>query len=280
MKLSVIVVNYNMCTLLKQSLNTLIRACRGIDYELIVVDDASTDRSVEMLKNEFSATHLIVNKETLGMAKSRNLALDQANGEYVLLVNADTISGKKTVEQVVDFMDTHKDAGGVGVRMLTPRGNYLTESRMGFSKGWAMLLKLTGLARYFSKTRLYKNIDDNRIEDDEFATTEVDVINGAFMLLRSTVLNQIGMFDERYMMFGSDIDLSFRIRLAGFKNYYYPRTYILNFCQQFYPKFSWAYLKDFYGAMLIFAAKYMFRIPEIKIPAMPQIFAPKYEVER
>jgi len=280
MKLSVIIVNYNMCALLKQSLNTLIRACRDIDYELIIVDDASIDRSVEMLKTDFPATQLIVNKETLGMAKSRNLALEQANGEYVLLVNADTISGKKTVQQVVEFMDNHKDAGGVGVRMLTPRGNYLTESRMGFSKGWAMLLKLTGLARYFAKTRLYKNIDDNRIEDDEFATTEVDVVNGAFMLLRSTVLNQIGLFDERYMMFGSDIDLSFRIRLAGYKNYYYPRTYILNFCKKLYPKFSWAYVKDFYGAMLIFATKYMFRMPEIKIPAMPQIFTPKYEVER
>ncbi|TSD66906.1 glycosyltransferase family 2 protein [Inquilinus sp. KBS0705] len=280
MKLSVIVVNNNMSVLLRQSLNSLINACKDIDYELLVVDDASTDNSVTMLQREFPETKLILNKETLGMAKSRNLALEQAKGQYVLLVNADTISGKKTIQHVVDFMDSHHGAGGVGVRMLTPRGNYLTESRIGFSNAWASLLRLTGLARFFPKSRLYKNMDESRVEEDEFATTEVDVINGAFMLLRSSVLNHVGMFDERFMTFGADIDLSFRMRIAGYKNYYFPRTYILNFCKQLKPQFTWHYIKDFYGAMIIFAAKYLFRMPEIKIPAMQQMFAPKYEVER
>ena len=107
MKLSVIAVNYNMCKLLKQSLDTLTRACRDIDYELIVIDDASTDRSVNMLQKEFPGINLIVNNQTLGIAKSRNIGLEQAKGEYVLLVNADTISGKKTVEHVLNFMDAH-----------------------------------------------------------------------------------------------------------------------------------------------------------------------------
>jgi GT2 family glycosyltransferase len=280
MKLSVIVVNYNMCALLKQSLVTLIRACRNIDYELIVIDDASTDPSAKMLQQEFSQANLILNTKSLGITKARNQGIEQATGEYVLLVNADTISGKKTLEHVVDFMDMHPDAGGVGVRMLNSRGQFLNESRTGFTKPWVGLLKLTGLAKYFPKSRLYRHRDENWIEEEEFATTEVDVINGAYMLLRRSVLNKVGMLDERFVMFGHDIDLSFRIRLAGYKNYYFPKTYIINFNTQLKPQFSWAYIKNFYGAMFIFAAKYLFRMPEIKMPGIPQLFAPKYEVER
>ncbi|MES2265873.1 MAG: glycosyltransferase family 2 protein [Bacteroidota bacterium] len=279
MKLSVIVVNHNLCPFLKQSLFTLIRACRVIDHEILVIDDASTDNSVGMVQNEFPEVALIVNEQPLGMAKARNQGIAKANGEYVLMVNADTISGKKTVEHVLDFMEAHPNAGAVGVRMLSPRGNFLPESRTGFTRAWGALLKLTGLAKYFPKSRLYKS-DVNWIEDEEFGTTEVDVVNGAFMLLRKSVISQIGGLDERLAAFGHDIDLSFRIRLAGYKNYYFPKTYILNFRNQSNPKFSWSYIKSFYVAMIIFAAKYLLHMPEIKIPGIPQIFAPKYEIER
>lgn len=279
MKLSVVVVNYNTCPFLKQALATLIRACKGINYELFVIDDASTDKSVSMIQNDYPTVNLIQNTTRAGIAKARNQGIEKATGEYVLMVNADTISSKKTIEHVLKFMDTHMDAGGVGVRMLDPRGNFLTESRTGFKRGWGALLKLTGLAKYFPKSRLYKN-DDNWIEEEEFGTTEVDVINGAFMLVRSSVLTKIGKLDERLAMFGYEIDLSFRIRLAGFKNYYFPRTYILNFNTQLNSKLSWAYIRQFYGAMIIFASKYLLHMPVIKIPGIPQIFAPKYEIER
>lgn len=279
MKLSVIVVNHNMCVLLRQALSTLVRACRDIDYELIVIDDASTDKSQKMLQDDFPEAKLILNNSVVGTAKARNQGIEQAMGEYVLLVNADTISGKKTVEHVLDFMDIHQDAGGVGVRALSPRGNFLPESRTGFTRAWGGLLKLTGLAKYFPKSRLYKN-DDNWVEEEEFATTEVDVINGAFMLLRRSVLSKIGPLDERLTMFGHDIDLSFRIRLAGYKNYYFPKTYILNFKNKQNSKLSWSHVKHFYSAMIIFAAKYLLHMPKIKIPGIPQIFAPKYEIER
>jgi GT2 family glycosyltransferase len=279
MKLSVVVVNHNMCLLLKKALLTLDRACRGIDYEMIVIDDASTDRSQKMLQDEFPNATLMFNSTAVGIAKARNQGIEQATGEYVLLVNADTISGKKTIEHVLEFMETHPDAGGVGVRALSPRGNFLPESRTGFTRAWGGLLKLTGLAKYFPKSRLYKS-DDNWVEDEEFATTEVDVVNGAFMLLRKSVINKIGLLDERLAMFGHDIDLSFRIRLAGYKNYYFPRTYILNFKNQLKSTLSWGYIKHFYGAMFIFAAKYLLHMPQIKIPGIPQIFAPKYEIER
>ncbi|MBB3970878.1 glycosyltransferase family 2 protein [Mucilaginibacter phyllosphaerae] len=279
MKLSVVVVNHNMCALLRQSLFTLDRACRDIDYEVIVIDDASTDRSAAMVQHDFPEASLIQNTQMAGMAKARNQGIQQASGEYVLLVNADTISGKKTVEHVLQFMDAHADAGGVGVRMLDPRGRFLPQSRTGFTRAWGAVLKLSGLAKYFPKSRLYKS-DDNWVEEEEFATTEVDVINGAFMLIRRSVLSQIGLLDERLAIFGHDIDLSLRIRLAGYKNYYFPKTYILNFNSQLKSKLSWGYIRQFYGAMIIFAAKYLLHMPEIKIPGIPQIFAPKYEIER
>jgi GT2 family glycosyltransferase len=278
MKLSVIVVNYNMCALLKQALSSLIKACNHIDYELIVVDDASTDRSVAILKKEFAGASLLVNDKSVGIAKSRNLAVARSTGEYVLLVNADTITASNTLESTIAFMDNHPDAGGVGVRMLTPQGRFLHISRRGFNRAWETFLNLTGLAKHFSKSRLYKHKNTNWV--DEFETAEVDVINGAFMLLRRSVLNIVGPLDERLAMFGHDIDLSYRIRLAGYKNYYYPKTYILNFRKQVASKFTWTYVRHFYGAMIIFAAKYMFHMPEIKMPDVPQIFAPKYEVER
>ncbi|TWR26066.1 glycosyltransferase family 2 protein [Mucilaginibacter achroorhodeus] len=279
MKLSVIVVNRNMCSLLKQCLPTLIRACQDIEHQIIVIDDSSTDKSVEMVKTDFPEVSMIVNEQSIGMAASRNLGTEKAKSEYVLLVNADIISGKKTVEQVVQFMEGHPDAGAVGVRALTPRGRFMPESRTGFGRSWATLLKITGLAKYFPKSRLYKN-EERWINEDEFATTEVDVINGAFMLLRRSALNKIGKLDERFIQFGHDIDLSFRLRLAGYKNYYYPRTYILNFAKQLTSKFTLDYIRKFYGAMIIFAGKYLFKMPEIKVPGIPQMFAPKYEIER
>jgi GT2 family glycosyltransferase len=280
MKISIVVANYNMYPLLKQCINTLIRACRDIENEIIIVDDASTDRSVSMLQDEFPEIKLIQNTKAVGVAKARNQGIEQATGEYVLLVNADIISGKKTLENVVEFMDMHTDAGGLGVRMLSPRGNFLTESRTGFNKAWGIILKITGLAKYFPKSRLYKADSDTWIEEEEFDITEVDTISGAFMLLRKSVLSEVGLLDERFTTFGHDVDLSFRIRLAGYKNYYYPKTFILNFGMQLKPQFSWSYIKNFYGAMIIFAAKYLFHMPEIKLPGIPRIFAAKYEVER
>ena len=280
MKISIVIVNNNLFPLLKQCLNTLIRACRSIDYEMIVIDDASTDGSVSMLQNEFPDIKLVQNTKTAGMAKARNQGIKQATGQYILLVSADTICSKKTLENVIEFMDKRTDAGGVGVRMLNSRGSFLTESRTGFNKAWCTFLKLTGLAKYFPKSRLYKAGADAWIEEEEFDITEVDVINGAFMLLRRSVLSEVGLLDERFTTFGHDVDLSFRIRLAGYKNYYYPKTFILNFGMQFKPKFSWEYIKHFYGAMIIFAAKYLFHMPEINLPGIPRIFAAKYEIER
>jgi len=277
MKLSVIVVNQNAGLLLRTALISLINACKNIDYELFIVDNASTDKSLELLASEFPEAQVIANETDQGIAKASNQALKVSTGEYILLVNPDTISGKDSLEKMCAFMDDHADAGGLSVRMLSPQGRFLPESIHGLKKAWAAFFKFIGFAKYLSKTRLQ---DRNRKEwVEEFQVAEVDILNEACMLLRRSVLNESGLFDERFFMFGHNIDLSYRIRLAGFKNYYFPKTYIINFESQPMAKFSWNYIKYFYGAMFIFAVKYLLKVPEIKVAGIPQLFPSGYEVK-
>jgi len=277
MKLSVIVVNHNRCDLLKLALNSLIKASNGIDYELIIVDNASTDSSVEMLRADYPDIRLITNKVNDGVAKASNQGIEVSKGEYVLLVNADTICGKETLAKVTEFMDAHTDASGLGVRMLGAQGRFLPESNRGLTKPWVTFFKLIGFAKNFQKTRLSDR--NHKAWVEEFQTSEIDILNDAFMLIRKSVLSDVGLFDERFVQYGYNIDLSYRMRLAGYKNFYFPKTYIINLKSNSIPKFSWQYIKNFYGAMLIFAAKYLFRLPEIKIEGM-QMYPAAYEVEQ
>ncbi|WDF75425.1 glycosyltransferase family 2 protein [Mucilaginibacter sp. KACC 22773] len=263
--------------MLRIAIDSVVRAAAGINYEVFVVDNASTDRSVEMLNNEFPEVKLIANTSNQGLAKAYNQGIKETTGEYILVVSADTITGKKTFEKALEFMDMHLDAGGMGVRMITPDGRFLAESKHGFTKPWGILFKMTGLAKYFSKSRLTDVQRKDWVE--EFQTSETDVVNGAFMLMRKEAIDKTGLFDERFHTYGYDIDLSYRIRLAGFKNYYFPKTYIINFNSRNNVKFSWDYLKEFYGAMIIFAAKYLFKVPEIKVEGLPQLFPSTYEVK-
>ncbi len=277
MKLSVIVVNHNACALLRQCLNSVVDACKSIDYELFIVDNASADKSLEMLHNDFPEAKVIANKLNNGIAKANNQALTLTTGEYILLVNADTISGKDSLEKMCAFMDQHLSTGGLSVRMLTPQGRFLPQSIHGLTKPWITFFKLIGFARNFSKTRLY---DRNRKDwVEEFQIAEIDILNSDCMLLRRSALAEIGSFDERFVLYGHNIDLSYRIRLAGFKNYYFPKTYIINYDSQSMAKFSWTYIKYFYGAMLIFAAKYLFKLPEIKVEGTSRLFPSSYEVK-
>jgi len=183
MKLSVIVVNRNTCLLLKQALNSLVDACKHIDYELIIVDNASADHSLEMLANNFPDIKVIANDTDLGVAKANNQALKLCTGEYILLVSPDTITVKDAVEKMITFMDDHADAGGMGIRMLSPLGRFLPESIHGLTKTWGTFLRITGFAKHLSKTRLYDRHRKDWVE--EFQVAEVDILNGACMMLRS-----------------------------------------------------------------------------------------------
>ncbi|WP_295798261.1 glycosyltransferase family 2 protein [Mucilaginibacter sp.] len=276
MNLSIIVVNHNTRILLKQSITSLIEACKHIDYELIVVDNASTDHSLEMLATSFPKIQVIANSEDEGIAKANNQALQLCTGDYILLVSADTLAIKDSVEKMIAFMDSHADAGGMSIRMLSPQGRFLPESIHGLTPAWGTFLKLIGFAKHLSKTRLY---DRNRKDwVEEFREAEIDILNGACMMLRRSALHEVGLFDERFFMFGANIDLSHRLRLAGYKNYYYPKTYIINFESQKQASFGWEYIKYYYGAMFLFAFKYLIKVPDIKVKGVPQMVPSGYEV--
>lgn len=273
MKLSVVIVSSNQCKLLCRSLAALTDASEKIQTEIILVDNGSTDKTVETVMKQFPKVRITSVGEQ-GYAKASNHGISLANGEYILLLNTDVLAKKVTLAKAVEFMDAHSEVGGVSVRMLDEQGNYLPESKKIIPNSWLLLFKLTGLLKEFPKSRLteyYKGI-----KSDEFETTETDFLNGAFMLIRRKALNAIGLLDERFGNYGSNIDLSYRIRLAGFKNYYFPKTYVINLNDNKLPRFSSGHLKNFYGAMVIFAAKYIFSLPALYVKPVQELY-PAYE---
>src|ERR1700722_15511846 len=153
MKLSVAIVNHNQCLLLKQSINALVDACKNIDYELIIIDNASADGSVELIRNEFPQARFISNNDNSGIAKASNQALQFCSGEYILLVAPDTKCGKDSLEKMIGFMDEHQGAGGLSVRLISPQGHFIPESIHGLNNTWAAFFKLIGFTKHLAKTR-------------------------------------------------------------------------------------------------------------------------------
>ena len=277
MKLSVILVNHNSRNELRLALTSLRKATHPISNEIIVVDNASTDSSLEMLNTEFPEVELILNDKEEGLSAANNQALLQAKGEYVLLLNPKTIVGAEFFEKLNHFMDQHPLAGGVSVRMVDFRGDYLQQSKHTLSGTWAAFIKLIGLSSYFPKTFAFSQRKGDWV--DEFETKEIDVLNETCMLLRRSVLRTTGLFDERFTKFGYNVDLSYRIRQQGFKNYYYSKTYIIQLPGKKVNKFSWDYIKHFYGAMFIFAAKYWFKLPVLNVKNIGELYPSSYEIE-
>jgi GT2 family glycosyltransferase len=277
MKLSIILINQNSKNELRLALTSLFKAMHEVTNEVFVVDNSSTDRSLEMLATEFPNVQVIANNKEEGLSKANNQALRLAKGEYILLLNPDSIVGADFFEKLNTFMDQHPLAGGVSVRMVNFKGDYLQRSKHTLSGAWAMFLKFIGLASYFPKTFSFSQRRADWV--DEFETKEIDVLNETCMLLRRSVLKETGLLDERFSQFGYNIDLSYRIRLHGFKNYYYSKTYIIQLPGKTVNKFSWDYIKHFYGAMIIFAAKYLFKLPVLNVKNIGELYPSSYEIE-
>ena len=278
MKLSILIVNDNAAERLRVALISLIRAGRNLDHEILIVDNASADHSVGMLSDEFPQIRFILNDKRVSLSTAYNQGIKYATGEYMLLTNPYILSKTITLEKITAFMDGHPDAGGLNMRMVNPHGYYLPQSKHSLSKPWCRFFKYTGLAKYFPKSCAPANKNEDWIE--EFETTEIDGLNGACMLLRRSVLKETGLFDERFSLFGHDIDLSYRIRLEGFKIYYYSHTFIIQFKNQDFDKFNWGYFRQYYGAMFIFAAKYLFKLPVLTINNdMGKMYPSSYEVK-
>ena len=257
MLLSVVIVNYNVKAFLQQCLHSLSKS-RGMewgkDFEVFVVDNRSADGSVEMLKNDFPQVRLIANKENLGFAKANNQAIRQSEAKYVLLLNPDTLVEPDTLKKCLDFMESHREAGGLGVKMLDGQGHFLKESKRGLPTPRTAFYKISGLCKAFPRSERFAAYYMGHLDAEEIH--EVEILSGAFMLLRKETLNKVGLLDESFFMYGEDIDLSYRILLGGYKNFYFPKTRIIHYKGESTKKGSLNYVLVFYRAMEIFAKKY------------------------
>ena len=254
MKLSVIIVNYNVSAFLEQALTSAVKAMRGIDGEIFVVDNHSVDNSVAMVRAKFPQVKLIENQDNVGFARANNQAIRISSGEYVLLLNPDTLVEEDTFEKCLRFMDETPDCGGLGVKMVDGQGRFLPESKRGIPYPKSSFYKLFGLSKLFPKSQKFGAYHATYIGEDE--THEVEVLSGAFMMMRKSVLDQVGLLDEDYFMYGEDIDLSYRILKGGYKNYYFPQTRIIHYKGESTKKGSLNYVYVFYKAMQIFARKH------------------------
>ncbi|MGZ4118809.1 MAG: glycosyltransferase family 2 protein, partial [Bacteroidia bacterium] len=254
MKLSVIIVNYNVQHFLEQCLHSVRKAVKNVNTEVFVVDNNSVDGSVMMVKEKFPEVQLIENKKNTGFSYANNQAMRIAKGEYVLLLNPDTVVEEDTFEKVISFMDAHPEAGGLGVKMLDGKGNFLPESKRGLPTPAVAFYKIFGLSRLFPRSKTFGRYHLGFLDKDK--TNEVEILSGAFMLMRKAALDKVGLLDETFFMYGEDIDLSYRLILGGYKNYYFPETRIIHYKGESTKKSSVNYVFVFYKAMVIFAQKH------------------------
>ena len=254
MKLSVIIVNYNVKYFLEQCLKSVFISGKDLQMEVFVVDNNSVDGSVEMVKEKFPQVKLIANKENTGFSHANNQALKKATGEFILLLNPDTVVEDNTFPKVLEFMDKTPNSGGLGVKMIDGQGVFLPESKRGLPTPSVAFFKIFGLSALFPKSRIFGKYHLGYLDNDKIHS--VDVLSGAFMLLRKSVLKKTGYLDETFFMYGEDIDLSWRIIQAGYKNYYFPQTRIIHYKGESTKKSSINYVFVFYNAMIIFAKKH------------------------
>jgi GT2 family glycosyltransferase len=253
-KLSIVIVNYNVKHFIEQCLHSVYSALKGIEAEVFVVDNNSVDGSVALIKEKFPQVILIENKVNTGFSKANNQAIRISKGQYVLLLNPDTVVQEDTFTKTIAFMDTHPDAGGLGVKMVDGKGNFLPESKRGLPTPEVAFYKIFGLSKFFPKSKRFGRYHLTYLDKNK--THSIDVLSGAFMLLRAETLAKCGLLDEEYFMYGEDIDLSYRIILSGYKNYYFPETCIIHYKGESTKKSSVNYVLVFYRAMAIFARKH------------------------
>lgn len=255
---------------LEQAILSVKKAIQNIDAEIIVIDNASKDKSVEMMQQKFPDISLIANKENVGFSKANNQGIKIAQGKYVLLLNPDTVVQEDTFEKCIAFMEKHPKAGALGVKMIDGKGNFLPESKRALPTPKIAFFKAFGLSALFPKSPVFGRYHLGHLNENE--NHEIEVLAGAFMFMKKEVLDKTGGLDETFFMYGEDIDLSYRITLEGYKNYYLADTSIIHYKGESTKKGSLNYVKIFYEAMLIFAKKH-FSSSQAKVYSLAIYFA-------
>jgi GT2 family glycosyltransferase len=252
-QLSIIIVNYNSRSLIEQCLVSVHKAITGINTEIIIVDNNSSDGSKEYLPPKFTNVKFIFNNDNFGFAKACNQGFKISSGKYIVFLNPDTILSENSLIDCISFFETHADAGAAGVRMLNEKGNFLKESRRGLPTPSASFYKLFGLAAIFPKSKTFAKYYQGHIPEKE--NNSVEVLSGAFMMVKGDVIEKINGFDEDFFMYGEDIDLSLRITQLGYKNYYLGKINVTHL-KGGSTIYNYKYVQDFYDAMKLFVKKH------------------------
>lgn len=255
MDLSIIIVNYNVKEFLRNLLDSIDKALQNISTEIIVVDNASDDGSVELLKSKFPTVKLIENKTNLGFGKANNQALKISKGKYILLINPDTIVGEDTFTKMIKFLEVQKDAGLAGCKILNPDGSLQLACRRSFPGPWTSFCKVTGLSNLFPNSKLFARYNLTYLDENQ--TYEVDAISGSFMMFSREVYEKVGGFDEQFFMYGEDLDLCYRIQKAGYKVFYLHTTQVIHYKGESTKRSSIDETKVFYNAMHLFVKKHL-----------------------
>lgn len=254
LQLSIIIVNYRVRYFLEQCLYSVLNAVGQLDVEVIVVDNDPADAGVAYLQPLFPSVQFIANKKNLGFAKANNQAMAICKGEYILFLNPDTLVPEDCLQKCLSFIKDHPRAGALGVRMLDGNGRFLPESKRSFPSAWVSFWKQTGLSAVFPGSRIFNRYALGFL--DEHKDHSVDVLAGAFLLTRKDLLLQLNGFDERFFLYGEDIDLSYRIKQAGYENLYFSGTSIIHFKGESSGSASLSRVKYFYLAMQVFVQKH------------------------
>lgn len=264
MKLSIIIVNYNVKYFLEQCLCSIFSSKTNFEYEIIIVDNNSSDNSVEYLQNKFHDSRIkyIENNTNQGFSVANNQGYKISSGDYILLLNPDTVLGESVLQNVLNFYDLNKNIGAIGVKMINGCGYFLPESKRSVPTPWVSFCKISGLQSIFPKSKIFGKysllfLDKNQIH-------KVSILAGAFMMIPRPIIEKVGLLDEDFFMYGEDIDLSYRIEKAGYQNYYLPET-ILHYKGESTNKYDFKYIKAFHDAMSIFYKKHYPTSKSIKI---------------
>jgi len=252
--LSIIIVNYNVKAFLEQCLIAIGRARGDLNIEIFIVDNASVDGSQAMVRKKFPDVNLIENNTNVGFSTANNQAIRVAQGEYILILNPDTLIQEDALAVLKKYLDERQDVGAVGCKLLNPDGSFQIASRRSFPTPWVAFCRIIGLSRVFPKSRLFGQYNVTYLDPD--AEAEVDVLSGSLMMLRKSVLDRVGYFDEDYFMYGEDIDLSYRIKKAGWKIMYTPLTKAIHYKGESSKKSDFSIIAKFYSTMLIFVGKH------------------------
>lgn len=253
MQLSVIILNYNVRYFLEQCVLSVQRALQDIDGEIIVVDNNSADDSCQMIKERFPDVKLIENKENFGFPKGNNIGVSMAKGEYICILNPDTVVAEDTFKKVLQFASNKKGFGIVGCKLIDGTGNFLPECKRGLPTPWVAFTKIFGLYKFFPKSSLFNKYYAQHLSENE--SGEVDILVGAFMIMKRELYLKVGGFDENCFMYSDDIDLSYLVKRAGYNNYYYHETTVIHYKGESTVRDE-KYVKRFSEAMQFFYKKH------------------------